>query len=263
MRLEHADIVLFVNRGHFLGGRNTDDATGLACCSNCSSSRFEVDLAAGERVCTGCGLVDSDFAVYVPDMGAYANTGTCFKRTAAYKRCYHFNERMAQWLCTGPKAPLFVVLEVLAESCYRHITNPFRIDSAFVKQVCVRIGAAKYAERWIWIRREALRLRGLAPGQIMVRDSELAAIRDDFQRASVAFDAVLYRTRSGGAPLDATGQPFSRLARHNFPNYNCKFAKLPECSLLLANLGSLTRFVCYYAVCRRSFLPLLLTLFSY
>lgn len=74
--------------------------------------------------------------------------------------------------------------------------------------------------RWIWIRREALRLRGLDSGQVLVRDCELAAIVADFKSASVAFDALLYRTRSGGPPRDNSGRPFSHLSRHNFPNYN-------------------------------------------
>ena len=116
-------------------------------CGHCGGDLFEVDIHEGERVCCGCGMVDSNFAVFVPELEFFSNTSSLFKASSAYKRRYHFNERVAQLLCTGPKAPLFVVHAVLQESTRRRIRNPFRIDSEFVKSVCCAIKAPKFAER--------------------------------------------------------------------------------------------------------------------
>lgn len=92
-------------------------------------------------------MVDSNFAIFVPELQFASNTSSLFKASSAYKRRYHFNERVAQLLCTGPKAPLFVVHAVLSESTRRRIKNPFCINAEFVKSVCCAIKAPKYAER--------------------------------------------------------------------------------------------------------------------
>ncbi len=204
MRLEHDDLV-----------RGSASHSGIVCCANCGGKYFEIDIHEGERMCVGCGMVDCNFAMFIPEVEHYAQTSTLFKRKAVYDRLYHMHERVAQFLCTGPKAPLYVVQAVLAEVVRRRISKPVRVDAQFVKRVCTEIGAGKYAERWIWIRREVLRIRGLSTGQVVVRDLELAAILADFKSASTAFDALLYRTRSGGAPCGPSGRPYSHLARHN------------------------------------------------
>lgn len=92
-------------------------------------------------------MVDSDFYVLLPELDNYSNAASLFKRKAAYHRRYHFNERVAQWTCKGPKAPMFVVYGVLSEVARLNIRNPYRVSSGFIKRVCTQLNAAKYAER--------------------------------------------------------------------------------------------------------------------
>jgi len=118
-------------------------------CPQCGGIYFDADYSAAERVCTGCGFVDASFVVLLPQFENYSKSDQLFKRKAAYQRGYHFNERVAQWTGTGPKAPIFVVHAVLAEIIRRNLKNPFRVDSGFIKRICTSIGAAKYAERLV------------------------------------------------------------------------------------------------------------------
>lgn len=238
MRIEHEDLV-----------RGTNRSAVMVSCVECGSTTFHTDYNEASRICCGCGMVDSDFAVFVPDFSNYANTNSVFRRGAAYRRRYHFNERVAQLMCTGPKAPLFVLHKVVLECRRKKITRPKRIDAQFIKRCCSQIGADKFAERWIWIRREALRMLRIHERHELPTDFELSEITRDFQSASIAFDAVLYRTRSGGPPRDRDGRPISGLARHNFPNYNFVW----HCLLMRRGRGTRARVGAHF------FFPLLRT----
>ena len=140
-RIENDDLARLLNDAL------CSDGSGVDSCSGCGSIYFSVDYSGAERVCSDCGMVDSDFYVLLPELDHYSSAASLFKRKAAYQRSYHFNERVAQYTCRGPKAPMFVVLGVLREVSHRNIRNPYRVDSGFIKRVCTQLGAAKYAER--------------------------------------------------------------------------------------------------------------------
>lgn len=141
IRIENDDLARLLNDAL------CSDGTGVDECPDCGSIYFSVDYSGAERVCGGCGRVDGDFYVLLPQLEHYSSAASLFKRKAAYKRRYHFNERVAQYTCKGPKAPLFVVFGVLREVTRLNIRNPYRVSSGFIKRICTQLGAAKYAER--------------------------------------------------------------------------------------------------------------------
>jgi hypothetical protein len=88
--------------------------------------------------------------------------------------------------------------------------------------------------RWIWIRREALRLLQIPFEQTLVRDTDLLAICKEFNTASNAFDACLYRGGSRRTPRDNLWRSEHQLARHNFPVSLVRqvdFARAADCPL--------------------------------
>lgn len=145
MKLDYDQLVEAINRSN----RDLGDVARGTECAVCGGVSFRIDYHSSERTCRGCGCVAPDFGVYIPDFTNYNQSHSLFKRTAAYRRRYHFNERVAQWVCQGPHAPVFVVWAVYAAAVKRGITNPKRIDSQFIKKVCHRIKFDKYAERYV------------------------------------------------------------------------------------------------------------------
>lgn len=147
VKLDHDQLVEAVNRCSVDVARS-----GHSECVVCGSVDFKLDYRDSSRTCRACGCVAEAFTVFVPDFTHYNTPHNLFKRTAAYRRRYHFNERVAQWICQGPHAPAFVVWSVFQQAKRRGIENPKRIDSRFIKEVCHSIGADKYAERQVLVK---------------------------------------------------------------------------------------------------------------
>ena len=83
MKFEPDDLALLLNPVP------CDDASNE--CPRCNGVRFLTDYRSAERVCAGCGLVCPDFAVYLPNFDHYNRPHSFFKRTASYRRPYHWN----------------------------------------------------------------------------------------------------------------------------------------------------------------------------
>lgn len=192
----------------------------------CGGSVFVFDYHEATATCADCGRVDPEWTVSVPDFSTYNSTGSFFRRPTSYQRRYHFHERLAQADCLGPTAPAYVVEQVYRRACsLRGLSSRAlgkAISQTFIKAVCKRIGAGKFVERWIWIRRTVLQRLCQRPGDHVLGSSLRAQLCDWFNRASSEFDFLLFVARGKEEARDCAtprGVPGS-LQRHNFLNYN-------------------------------------------
>lgn len=196
----------------------------VAQCTNCgnnSADDFVVIAADGDRVCTQCGMVDSNFLLLVPEYDTSADFySLCSRRPNGYKRIYHWNEQLAQFTRDGPSAPDFIVQAVTEKARQHGLRDEFSIDIRFVKTTCASLEAKKYAERWIDIRARVLRQLSIPNSQRLPSGRQVQRMRADFARASYSFDRQLYKTGKRRTDHDLHfGQSADKPGRHNFPNY--------------------------------------------
>lgn len=194
-------------------------------CSNCASVGTDVvDYETGDRVCCACGLCDSSFLLLVPEFNQLGDSWTRFqRRPSVYKRKFHLNEQIAQYLCTGPSAPAHVVYYVAQSGVRAGFTTAREFTARFIKSCCGALAACKkYAERWIDIRRQVLRQLSIPNDQRFPPWRDMQRMRADFERASDCFDRILYKSGRRRTQHDIHhGRPASAPGRHNFPNYSC------------------------------------------
>lgn len=213
-----------------------------------------MDFHEGSSICTGCGCVTDRIGFWydVPtsamddpeeDHGEYINAGSEIARMASrqseYKRLYHYNERWAQLLLTGPTCPECVVLAASSEfrrgtvdnnspewinnyaKCFRRFNaHQKKINSVNIRKICRNLGMPNLAERWIDCRLRVMDNLGYNPHIRFPSSVEVRVMCHLFYELSRKFDHMYYRGGKRRTKKDNSLRSERYLARHNFPNYN-------------------------------------------
>jgi len=208
--------------------KNDVPSADTIACASCGGTEFLDRVHTGDRVCTQCGAVCESGICY--GRSDYRHATEHFQCTrprgpsGAYRRVYHWNERMAQYRRTGPACPAWLVGHVAdaARRAARGRSKEDAVNYEFIRSVCGALGrhGKKYAERWVDCRARVLRVFGVATRMAYPSLSAQQRIDADFARASLTFDRHFYRAGRRRTCKDNKHGNAGPLARHNFPSYN-------------------------------------------
>lgn len=186
-------------------------------CLECMGTEYTIDPDDQSFICVRCGLVSTHRQLLFGDSADYIG-GILHKKHTLYQRRYHIRERLAQWLGIGPAPPDWLCVAI--SKFLPPDADISHLSQTNIGRMCGLVRMEKYAERWITIRKKVASLRGWDALVPYPTDPELSLFEDMWGRASGTFDMKLYKPGKRSTWKDSGTTSYSKLARHNFNNFN-------------------------------------------